>query len=58
MLPFVYRDQAEAQGLVEYALIMLLIAIFVLLSLTLLGSTVLDFMQGFAEQVSDLGGGD
>lgn len=56
MLPFVYRDQAEAQGLVEYALIMLLIAMFVLLTLTLLGSAVLDFMQGFADQVSNLGG--
>ena len=56
MLPFVYRDQEEAQGLVEYALIMLLIAMFALMSLTLLGTTVLDFFQGFGERISGMVG--
>ena len=50
---FKHYELDEAQGLLEYALIMLLIALFVLASATLLGSTLLDFMQGFAEQVRD-----
>ncbi|MCA9911694.1 MAG: Flp family type IVb pilin [Anaerolineae bacterium] len=35
-----YRPQEEGQGLVEYALIMILVAIVVIAGLTLLGPTL------------------
>ena len=47
MHPFEMNE--EGQGLVEYALILLLIAMAVIIALGLMGSAVLEFFEGFAE---------
>lgn len=48
-----YMPRDEGQGLVEYALILVLIAIVVIVVLTLLGTTV---SQVFSQITSGLGG--
>jgi len=48
-----YRPQEEGQGLVEYALILVLVAVVVIAILTLLGGQI---QNVFSEIVGGLGG--
>lgn len=47
----------EGQGLVEYALILVLIAIVVIAALTFLGNKVNDTFQNVAETLNSVDGG-
>lgn len=48
------HDQEEAQGLVEYSLVLLLVAMFVVASLGLMGTAVIDFFEEFVNRLADL----
>jgi Flp pilus assembly pilin Flp len=53
VLPFKYFEQSEAQGMVEYAFILVLVAMVAIVGLALLGTTVYQFLDGFAEQLGE-----
>jgi pilus assembly protein Flp/PilA len=50
------KDQEEGQTLVEYALILVLIAIVVIGVLTLVGTNVTDVFQNIADALTTAGG--
>ena len=53
---FKHYELDEAQGLVEYSLIMLLVAMVAITGLAFLGTTVLEFLQGFGERIGGMVG--
>ncbi|NLI70483.1 MAG: Flp family type IVb pilin [Firmicutes bacterium] len=51
-------EDESGQGMVEYGLILALVAVVVIVALTFMGDQIKDIFQGIGEKLGGVGGGE